>query len=64
MKEQLAGRNLPNDAIGETPDVSGTVLLGPGGAVLPGSAITVKVSTLKSDESRRDRYLPLPGGKV
>ena len=57
VKEQLAGRNLPNDAIGETPDVSGTVLLGPGGAVLPGSMITVKVGTLKSDESRRDRYL-------
>lgn len=37
--------------------MSGTVVFGPGGVVLPGSSITVKVSTLKSDESRRDRYL-------
>lgn len=57
VKEQLAGRNLPSDAVGETPDVSGTVRLGPAGAVLPGSMITVKVSTLKSDQARRDRYL-------
>ena len=57
VKEQLAGRSLPNDAIGETPDVSGAITFGPDGAVQPGSSITVKTTTLKSDESRRDNYL-------
>lgn len=57
VKEQLAGRSLPNDAIGETPDVSGAIIFGPDGAVQPGSSITVKTTTLKSDESRRDNYL-------
>jgi len=57
VKEQLVGKNFPNDAIGETPDVAGSIVLGPDGAVQPGSSITVKTTTLKSDESRRDNYL-------
>lgn len=57
VKEQLAGRSLPNDAIGETPDVAGSISFGADGAVQAGSSITVKTTTLKSDESRRDNYL-------
>ena len=58
VREQLAGLNLPNDAIGETPDVSGVVVFGPDGTVQPErSQLLVNLQTLRSDESRRDRYL-------
>ena len=56
--EQLARRNLPNDAIGETSDISGTINLDSSGKVDPTrSLISVNLRNLKSDESRRDRFL-------
>ncbi len=58
VAEQLARRNLPNDAIGETPDVSGSIAFDPDGTVRPGeSELTIDLTTLKSDESRRDGYV-------
>ena len=58
VQEQLARRNLPNDAVGETPDVNGAIVFSANGAVQPErSGITVNLQTLVSDESRRDTYL-------
>jgi polyisoprenoid-binding protein YceI len=55
--EQLAGRALPNDAVGTTSGVAGTLVIGADGAVAPGSKITVDLTTLRSDESRRDNFV-------
>lgn len=58
VKEQLAGRNLPNDAVGVTTDVMGTIAFDVKGRIVAEqSRITVDVSTLKSDASPRDRYI-------
>lgn len=57
-REQLAGRNLPSEAIGSTKAVTGTILLGPNGTIVrDGSKITIDLRTLKSDESRRDNFI-------
>ena len=46
--EQLANRDLPNDAIGETPNVSGSIVLDADGKVVPElSTLVVDVSTLE-----------------
>ena len=56
--EQLANRDLPNDAIGETPNVSGSIVLDANGKVVPKlSTLVVDVSALRSDSNRRDNYL-------
>ncbi len=57
VREQLARLNFPNDAVGVTEGVSGSIVLGDDGSVLEGSEIVVDVSQLQSDESRRDGYL-------
>ena len=58
VKEQLAGRNLPNDAVGVTTDVMGTIAFDVKGQIVAEqSRITVNVSTLKSNASPRDRYI-------
>ena len=58
VREELARRNLPNDAIGETTDVSGSIVFDADGTVQPEhSKIVVDMRTLLSDESRRDGFL-------
>jgi polyisoprenoid-binding protein YceI len=57
IREQLARLDLPNDAIGQTSDVSGMIRFDASGGILQDSVFTVNVSSLTSDESRRDRYL-------
>ena len=57
VREQLAGRNFPNDAIGTTQQVSGSIVLDAQGRIVPGSKVTVDLRTIKSDEARRDNYL-------
>ncbi len=58
IREQLARRDLPNDAIGETPDVSGSIVFDADGAVVPErSTLTVNLTTLRSDSDRRDDFL-------
>ena len=58
VREQLVGRDLPNDVIGVTKDVSGRLLVEPDGTVLRDSSkIVVQVATLKTDQTRRDNYL-------
>ena len=56
--EQLANRDLPNDAIGETSNVTGSIVFEADGNVVPEqSSLLVDVSTLESDSGRRDNYL-------
>jgi polyisoprenoid-binding protein YceI len=57
VREQLARLNFPNDAVGETAAVTGSVTLRPDGSFSPDSAITVDLRTLKSDADRRDVFL-------
>jgi polyisoprenoid-binding protein YceI len=58
VREQLAGRNLPNDAVGTTDGVTGQIALQPDGTVAQAaSRITVDVTSLKTDESRRDNFI-------
>ena len=58
VREQLAFLDFPNDAVGVTQDVEGKLVLGPDGTVSAGdSLIRVDLSTLQSDEDRRDNYV-------
>jgi polyisoprenoid-binding protein YceI len=58
VREQLAGRSLPSDAVGTTRSVSGAIVLDPSGApVADQSRISADLRTLQSDEARRDRYI-------
>jgi len=56
-REQLASKTLPSDAVGTGP-VSGSLALGPNGSVAADqSTLTVDLTQLKSDDSRRDNYI-------
>ena len=56
--EQLAGFDLPKDAIGATNNVTGRIVIGPDGKVVKeGSKVSIDLSTLKSDQGRRDNFL-------
>jgi polyisoprenoid-binding protein YceI len=58
VREQLAGFDLPNDAIGVTKDISGRLVVEPDGKVVKDSSkIVVLLTNLKSDKSRRDGFL-------
>jgi polyisoprenoid-binding protein YceI len=58
VREQLAGVGLPNDAVGETQEVRGQVVLTSEGALQRDeSRFTVDLASLKSDDSRRDNYV-------
>lgn len=57
VTEQLVGRDLPNDAVGKTTGVTGALVLGADGTVLDGSKITIDLSSLQSDETRRDNFV-------
>jgi polyisoprenoid-binding protein YceI len=58
VREQLAGFDLPNDAVGATSEVSGGIAFDATGKVVPASSkFVVNVGTLKSDKDRRDGYI-------
>lgn len=58
VREQLAGFSFPNDAVGSTSSIEGMVLFDEEGRVVAdASSIRVNVSTLRSDQSRRDNFL-------
>ncbi len=58
VREQLASRNFPSDAIGAPKAVTGQLTLTSSGTVLPDqSQIVVDLTTLRSDESRRDGFI-------
>jgi polyisoprenoid-binding protein YceI len=58
VKEQFIRRSLPNDAIGKTEAVSGSIVLDSDGVVQSDlSTITVQLRGLRSDEDDRDDFL-------
>jgi polyisoprenoid-binding protein YceI len=58
VREQLAGVDFPNDAVGVTSAITGEIVLDDAGKVIPGrSKITVDLRTLKSDRERRDGFI-------
>ena len=58
VRERLAGHELDNDAVGKTHAVSGQIALAADGSVVPEeSKITIDVTGLTSDQSRRDNYV-------
>jgi len=58
VREQLVGRELPNDAIGSTKAITGGLVLDARGTVdRSASAFTVDLTTLTSDQARRDGYI-------
>lgn len=58
VREQLAGVALPNDAIGATRAITGTIVLDKSGRVdRTVSRISVLLDSLTSDQARRDRYI-------
>lgn len=58
VREQLVGRDLPNDAVGETSAVTGSIVVDENGRIVRDqSRIVVDVTGLKSDSDRRDGYV-------
>lgn len=58
VREQLAGAELPNDAVGVTSAITGGITLDPRGMVdSSASRISVDLTTLTSDRSRRDNFI-------
>ena len=57
-RNNLARRNLPSDAVGETRNVKGSIKLTSNESVEPEkSSITVDLASLTTVEPRRDRYV-------
>ncbi len=58
VREQLASLSLPNDAIGVTRGIGGTLVLDAAGRVVSAdSKFTVDLTSLQSDRERRDGYI-------
>jgi polyisoprenoid-binding protein YceI len=58
VREQLMHHDLPNDAVGRTTAITGTIAVAPSGAVdAAASKITIDITSLKSDQERRDGYV-------
>lgn len=58
VREQLANLSLPNDAVGETGQISGAiVLLSDGSVDSSASRFVVDMASITSDSSRRDNYV-------
>jgi polyisoprenoid-binding protein YceI len=58
VREQLIGFDFPNDAVGVTHDITGSLVVQPNGTIIPDSSvITVGIQSLKSDKSSRDKYI-------
>ncbi|MBL0938765.1 MAG: YceI family protein [Gemmatimonadaceae bacterium] len=58
VRERLIGKELDNDAVGETPVISGTIALDRLNMVVADeSGFSADVSKLKSSEMRRDKFV-------
>jgi polyisoprenoid-binding protein YceI len=58
VREQLAGVEFENDAVGVTREITGKISIDAAGAVLPEqSRITIGLASLTSDKDRRDGYV-------
>jgi hypothetical protein len=52
VREQLAGFDLPKDAIGATKDIKGRIVIGADGKVVKESSkVVIELSSLKSDHA-------------
>jgi len=58
IREQLVRVELPNDAIGETADITGGIAVTTDGTIIPEeSRFVVGIGSLKSDRDRRDGFV-------
>jgi polyisoprenoid-binding protein YceI len=58
VRERLVGRDLPNDAVGETKSITGAIAIDSSGKVLRRSSrFVVDAGTFVSDQDRRDGYV-------
>jgi polyisoprenoid-binding protein YceI len=58
VREQLANLTLPNDAVGETDQVTGAIVLLPDGTFDPAaSQVVVDMASIASDSGRRDNFV-------
>ena len=58
IREELAGVELPFDAMGETTEVSGAFTFSADGEIVPESSrIVLNAARLRSNEENRDRYI-------
>lgn len=57
VREQLAGFDLPNDAVGTTRAITGVLVLEGGRVVPEASRFQVDLRTLTSDQARRDNFI-------
>lgn len=58
VREQLMGHDLPNDAVGETKNLAGSIAFDSNGKVIrEASKFTVDASSFVSDQDRRDGYV-------
>jgi polyisoprenoid-binding protein YceI len=58
VRERLLGNELDNDAVGVTNAITGQIALTADGAIVPEeSKLTIDVTGLKSDQTRRDGYV-------
>jgi polyisoprenoid-binding protein YceI len=58
VREQLAGFDFPNDAVGTTSSVSGSIAFSADGVILPGESVfRVDLADLATDSDRRDNYV-------
>jgi polyisoprenoid-binding protein YceI len=58
VREQLMHHDLPNDAVGKTTGITGSISVAQNGEVdTAASKITIDVTSLQSDKERRDGYV-------
>jgi polyisoprenoid-binding protein YceI len=57
VTEQFVGIDFPNDAIGSSSVVAGTIGIAKDGSIVPGSKLTVDLRALKSDQENRDNFI-------
>jgi polyisoprenoid-binding protein YceI len=58
VREQLVKNDLPNDAVGRTKDISGSITIKPDGTIdSTNSKIVVNVASLKTDQNMRDNFV-------
>ena len=58
VREQLVGLDFPNDAIGKTSKVDGSIMIGADGKLVRDSSrFTIDLRTLVSDQDRRDNFI-------
>ena len=63
VREQLGSLPAPDDAVGRTSQVTGTVTLAAGGGTITANAanFSANVASLTSDQSRRDNFIKREG---